>query len=137
MAHADDMIYVAQSKLQKLVREDTSRIGEAKERMVRKHRPEAHRPRMEDGLMTETAQTCVPMDDLNLLSDDDVAEDWEEGKHRGHGGLAVNDEERDMIDLESIRQVSDAGAPGVGMCDDDDLMTAVDELLEKWTGSAM
>ena len=46
MAHSDDMIHVAQSKLQQLIRQDTRRIREAKKRMIRKDSPQSHSPRM-------------------------------------------------------------------------------------------
>jgi hypothetical protein len=46
MADANDMVDIAQSKLQELVGEDAPCIREAKQTMVREDCPEAHRPRM-------------------------------------------------------------------------------------------
>jgi hypothetical protein len=69
------------------------------------------------------------MHDLNLFSNDDVAEYGEKGKEGRHCGFAVNDEERNMVDLKAICEVSHAGPAFVGMSDDNDLVAAVDEFL--------
>jgi hypothetical protein len=97
--------------------------------MVRKHCAQPHRARMQNRLKTETAQTGVAVHDLNLLPDDNVAENREKGKHGREGRLPVDDEEGDMVDFESIGEVADSGAAFVGMSDDDDFMAAVDEFL--------
>lgn len=68
------------------------------------------------------------MDYLNLLSNDNVAEDGKEGEHRGKGAGAVHDEEGDMVDLEAIRKVSYACPALICVSDDYDFMAAVDEL---------
>jgi hypothetical protein len=46
MADTDDMIDVAQGELEQLVGQDTRSIGEAKQTMIGKHGPQAHRARM-------------------------------------------------------------------------------------------
>lgn len=69
------------------------------------------------------------MDDLDLLSQYDVPEDWEEGKDSWHGRLSVNHKERHVVDLESIGEVVDAGATLIGVRYDDHLMATVDEFL--------
>lgn len=80
--------------------------------------------------MAETAQTLMPMDNLDPLADDNVSKDGEEGEHRGHRRLAVYHEERHMVDLEAVCEVADAGAAFVGMRDDYDLVAAVYEFLQ-------
>ena len=78
--------------------------------------------------MTEATQAGVAMNDFNLFSDDDVAENWEEGEDGWHSGLAVNDKERNVINLEAIGEVSNSSPAFVGMRDDDYLMTSVNQL---------
>jgi hypothetical protein len=82
---------------------------------------------MQYGLMAEVTQTGMPVYNLYLFSDDDVSEDWEEGKYGRKGGFAVDDEERDVIDFEAVCEVSYSGPTFVSMGNDDDLMAAVDE----------
>jgi hypothetical protein len=70
----------------------------------------------------------MAMYDLNLLSNDNVPENWEEGKDSWEGRLAVDDEERDVVNFEAIREVSDAGPPFVCVRDDNHLVPSVDQL---------
>lgn len=124
------MVHIAQSELQELVGEDGSCIGETEQGMVRKDRPQSHCTRMEDSLLTETAQASMSMDNLNLFADDNVSKYGEEGKDGGHCRLAVDDEEGHMVDLESVCEVADPSATLVCMGDDNDFVSAVDQLLE-------
>lgn len=127
MTDTDDMVHITEGKLEQLVRQDGTCIGKAEQRMVRKHGAQPHGARMQNRLMAETAQTGVAMHDLDLLADDNVAEDGEEGEDGGHGRFPVDDEERDMVDLESVGEVADPGAALVRMGDDDNLVAAIDE----------
>jgi len=70
----------------------------------------------------------VTVHNFDLLSDHNVAEYWKEGENGRHCGLAIDDEERDMVHLESIREVSDATTAFVGMRYDDYLMASINEL---------
>lgn len=99
MAHAYNMINIAQRELQQLVRENRSRVCETKQRVVRKHRPQPHRSRVQDSLMAETTQTGVSMHNLNLFPNHNIPEYREEGKHSGHCRLAIYHEERHMVHL--------------------------------------
>jgi len=78
--------------------------------------------------MAQAAEASMTMHDFNLLSDDNVAEDWKEGENCRKGRLAVDDEKRDIIDFESIRKVSDTSSPLVCVCDNNDLVPTVDQL---------
>jgi len=78
--------------------------------------------------MAEAAEASVTMHDLDLLSNNDVAEDWKEGEDGREGRFAVNDEKRDVVNLESIREVSDTSSPFVCVCDDNNLVPTVDQL---------
>ena len=78
--------------------------------------------------MTETAQARMSVHDLYLFPQDDVPKNRKERKDRGEGAFPVDDEERYMVDLEAVGQVTHPGPPFVGVGDDDDLVAAVDEL---------
>lgn len=76
----------------------------------------------------------MTVDNLNLFANDDVAEYGEEREERRHRGLAVYDEEGDMVDFEAICEVAYSGAAFVGVGDDDDFVAAVDEFLSPLVG---
>ena len=95
--------------------------------MIRKDRSQPHSPSMQYRLMTQTAQACMPMHDLDLLSEDDIPKYRKERKDSRESGFSIDDEKRNMVDLEAIRKVSDAGSPFICMSDDDDFVAAIDE----------
>ena len=53
MANTDDMINVAESKFEELVRQNTAGVCEAKKRMIGENGPQTHRPSMEDSFMAQ------------------------------------------------------------------------------------
>lgn len=55
VAHAYTVIYVTEKELEELVGQDTRRVCEAKERVIRKHSTQAHGPGMKNGLIAQTA----------------------------------------------------------------------------------
>ena len=65
---------------------------------------------------------------LNLLPNDDVAKDREEGEDGWKGRGAVDYEERHIVHFEAICEVSYASSFFVGMRDDYNLVAAIDEL---------
>ena len=88
--------------------------------------------------MAQIAETGMAVHNLDLLPDEDLAEDGEAGEHCREGRAAVHDPVRDVIDFDAVGQVADASASGiggvvrrsVGMGDDDHLVAAVDEFLQ-------
>lgn len=48
----------------------------------------------------------MPVHNLDSLSDDDVSENRKEGEDCGHSSLAIDGEERHVIDLEAICEIS-------------------------------
>ena len=80
--------------------------------------------------MTETTQTGMTVNDLNLFANDDIPEYGEEGEHRGHGRLAIYDEERYMVDLETVGKIPNPSASFICVRDDYDFMATVDKFLE-------
>lgn len=128
MADANDMIHIAENEFEKLVGQDTRRICKSKERVIRKHRPQPHSAGVQDTLMAEAAQTGMAMHNINLLPNHDVAEDGEERENGRKCRGPVDDQKGDVVDLESIREISHAGAAFVRVRDDDDLVPSVNEL---------
>jgi len=84
---------------------------------------------MKNGLPTETAETRMTVDDLNLFSNDNIAENGEEGKDGREGCLAVDDEEGDVVDLEPVGEVAHSGPAFVRVCDDDHFVSTVNQFL--------
>lgn len=95
--------------------------------MVGEYRPQAHRTGMKYSFMTQATQTSMTMHNSDLLSNNDVAKDREEGENSREGRLSVNDEEWDMIHLQSVGKVSNTATALVCMRNDDYLMTPVNE----------
>lgn len=83
---------------------------------------------MQNSFMAQAAQACVTVHNFNFFSDHDISKDWKKGEDSRKSGFSVNDEERHMIHFEPIGQITDTRSTLVGMCDDDDLMAAIDEL---------
>lgn len=129
MADTDCVVNIAQCKLEQLVRQDRSSIRESKEGVICEHCPQAHRPRVENGLSAEAAETRMTVDDFNLFPNDDVAEDREEREDRRKCCLAVDDEKGDMVDLEPICEVAHTGSALVRVRDDDHFVAAIDQFL--------
>jgi hypothetical protein len=78
MAHTYTVINITQNEFHELVSENSSRISEAKERVISKDCSQAHRTGMQDSLMTKTAKTSMTMHNLNPLTDAYVSEDGKE-----------------------------------------------------------
>ena len=73
----------------------------------------------------------MAMDDLDSFAYNDIAEDWKEGEDGRESSLAVYDEEGDIVDLQSIRKVSNTCTAGVCVSDNYDFVSAVNEFLGK------
>lgn len=85
---------------------------------------------MEDCFSTEATQTCMAVYNIDVLPDHNIAEYGEEREDGGEGRFAINDEEWDVIDLETISEVANPGPPFVCMCNDNDFVASVYEFLE-------
>ena len=127
MADTYDVVNITECKFEQLVRKNAGCVREAKERMISENGSQAHCSRVQDGLMAETAETGMTMYYFYLFSDDDVSEYREEREYRWHCRFPVYDEKGYMVDFESICKVSHTGAPLVGMGDDYDFVSPVDE----------
>jgi hypothetical protein len=129
MADTDYMVDIAQSKLQELVGKYAAGVCEAKQTVISEDCAQAHGPGMQDSLIAQTTETSMAVYNLDALADDNVAEDGEEGEDGGERRLAIDDEERDIVDLEAVGEVSHACSTSVGMSDDNDLVASINEFL--------
>lgn len=129
MADTDCVVNIAQCKFEQLVGQDRGCIGKSKEGMVCKHRSQAHCARVENGLSAETAETRMTMDNLYLFSDDDVAEDGKERKDGRKCCLAVDNEEGDVVDFETVGEIAHSGPALVRVGDDDHFVSTVNQFL--------
>lgn len=71
----------------------------------------------------------MAMYDLNALANHNVSKYREEGEDCWECRLAIDDQEGNIIDFEAIGQVSHACSTSVGMGDDNDFMSAINEFL--------
>lgn len=83
VADTNDMVDIAQGKLEQLVGEDAGSIGKAKEGVVGEDGPDAHGAGVQGGFPTEIAERGMSVYDVDLLTDDDIPKDWEEGEDSG------------------------------------------------------
>lgn len=127
MAHANDMVNIAQAEFEQLVGKNTGSVRKSKQRVVGKDGAQAHGPGVEDGFMTQVAETGMAVDDVDALAQHNIAEHGKEGKHGWEGSGAVYDQIGYVVDLETVREVAHAGAAFIGMGDDDDLVAPVHE----------
>lgn len=125
------MVHVAERKLEQLVGQDARRVCKPKERMIRKDGTQAHGAGVQDALVAQTTEAPMAVDNLDALADADVPQHGEEGEDGGEGGVAVDDEEGHVVDLEAVGEVAHALAVAVRVRDDDDLVPAVDELARE------
>jgi hypothetical protein len=72
MTDANDVIDIAQAELQQLVGNDAGSIAEAKETMIGEDCMKAHGSGVQDCLVAKIAERRMAMDDLNVLSNEDL-----------------------------------------------------------------
>ena len=68
----------------------------------------------------------MTMHNLDLLPQDNVPKNREKRKNGWKSGLAVNDKEWDVIDLEPICEIPDSSSAFVGVGYNDDFVPTVD-----------
>ena len=72
----------------------------------------------------------MTMYDLDLLSDDNVAEYGKERKDGWKSCLAVDNEKGDVKDLQSIGEITNSGSTLVCMSDDDHFVSTINQFLK-------
>jgi hypothetical protein len=76
----------------------------------------------------------MSMDYLDALTYYNISENGEEGENGGECGLAIDDEKGDVVDLEAVCKVPYTSSTGIGMGDDNDLVAAINEFLQRGQG---
>lgn len=83
--------------------------------------------------MTQVAERCVAMDDLNLFPNEDVPKNWEGREHCRKGRRSIYDPVGDVVNLEAVCQVSYSSSTrvwgAVCMGNDDYPMASIDQFL--------
>lgn len=67
------------------------------------------------------------MDDLNSLSHHNVPVHWKEREHRWERRLTIDDEERNVVDFETIGEVVDARTALVRVSNNNDFVSSIYE----------
>jgi hypothetical protein len=78
--------------------------------------------------MTQIAQACMSMYDFDLLSNNNIPKDWEEGEEGWKGSCAVDDEKWYVVDLETVREISHTGSSFIGVSYNYDFVSSIDKL---------
>ena len=78
--------------------------------------------------MAQTAETSMTMDNLNLFPEDNISKHRKEGEDSWKGRFTVDNVERNVIDFETVCQVSDACSSFIRMRDDDNLVPTIYQL---------
>lgn len=97
--------------------------------MVREDSPQSHSTGMEDSFSTKATQTGMSVDNVDVLPNNNIPEYGEEREDGRECGFAVDDEEWDVVDLESIGEVTDSRPPFVCMCNNNNFVSPIDEFL--------
>ena len=74
---------------------------------------------------------------FNLLSNDDVSQNRKSGEDRWKSRLSIDDEKRNMVDLQAVCQVANASSSFVCMGDNDYFVTAIDEFGRELVNMAL
>lgn len=83
---------------------------------------------MQDSLMAQTAQTRVPVHNLDFFSKNDISKYWKEGEDSRESCFSIDDKERYVIDFETVCEISNTSPPFICMRNDHDFMATINEL---------
>jgi hypothetical protein len=70
----------------------------------------------------------MAMYNVNLLSNNNIPEDREEGEDSREGRCSIDDEKGDVVDFEAIRKISHSSPPVIRVGNYYDLVPSIDEL---------
>lgn len=73
MANTYDMSNIAQTKFEKLIGHDASSIAEPKQAVIGEDSMQTHGSGVKYALMAQIAERAMAMDNLNLLSNEDLS----------------------------------------------------------------
>ena len=71
----------------------------------------------------------MPVDNINLFANDNIAKDGKEREDGRKCSFSVYDKEGDMIYFEAVGQISDTGTACIGVSNYDNFVAAVDQFL--------
>lgn len=80
MTDTYDVPDITQAELKQLVSQYTSCIAKAEQAVISEDRVETHGPGVKKSFVTEVAQRSMTMDNLDLFSDENLAQDREGGE---------------------------------------------------------
>lgn len=69
----------------------------------------------------------MSMNNLDLLPNDNVSKDWEKGEDGRKGCGAIDDQEGNMVDFETIRKISHSSSTFVCVCNHHDFVSSINE----------
>jgi hypothetical protein len=130
MADANNMIDIAESELEKLVGKYASCVRKAKQTVICEDSSQTHGPSMQYGLVTQATETSVPVYYLDSFTNSNVAEDGEEGEDGRECRLAIDNEERDVVDFKAVCEVPYTCPASIGVSDDNHLVAPINKFLE-------
>jgi len=83
--------------------------------------------------MAQVRETSMTVYNLDLLADEDLAEDRERAEDSWEGGATIYDPVREMVDFEAVGEIADSSARRVvvGVSYDDYAVATIDEFLEE------
>ena len=83
--------------------------------------------------MAQVRETSMTMYNLDLLADEDLAEDRERAEDGGKGGATVHDPVWKVVDFEAVGEIADSSARRVvvGVGYDDYAVATIDEFLQE------
>ena len=73
----------------------------------------------------------MPMYNFNLFPNDNIAKDREEREDRGKCRFSIDNQEWNVVDLETVGQIMHSRTPFVRMRDDHNLVSSIDQLSGK------
>lgn len=133
----NDVVRVTQRDSQKLVGEHRADISEAEQGMVREDCAEPHGLGVEEGVVGHGGEGTVRVDDGDFLANEYVPEQRQTVKEGCGRRLVVHNSQRQVIDFEALREVTDAFSVAVRMGDNYDFVPPFDQALGELVNVAL
>jgi hypothetical protein len=126
---ANDMVDITKRKLEQLVGQYASCVREAEQAVVCEDSPQTHCSSVQYGLIAQAAKTSMAVYNFDSFANHNVAEDGEKREDGREGRFSVDDEEWDVVDFETVCEISHTCSASIGVGDDNHLVAAIDEFL--------
>ena len=113
MTYADGGVEVSEAPFDDFVQVDSGHVVIAEEGMLGEHGFESIRFGSHQNDMLEHTGALMPMDDVNMLTNQNLSDQGQRVEHRQEGDVSLEDWElRDVVDLEPVSHMAET-APGV------------------------